>query len=66
MKFIVFGLGIFGKSVSIRLTELGHEVIAIDKNPQRVEQLKEKITHTVCMDSTDREAVLSLPMKELL
>lgn len=64
MKFIVFGLGIFGKSVAIRLTELGHEVIAVDKNPQRVEQLKEKITHTVCMDSTDREAVLSLPMRD--
>src|SRR5690606_2518537 len=64
MKFIVFGLGIFGKSLSVRLTELGHEVIAIDKNPQKVEQLKEKITHTVCMDSTDREAVSALPMKD--
>lgn len=64
MKFIVFGLGIFGKSLSVRLTELGHEVIAIDKNAQKVEQLKEKITHTVCMDSTDREAVSALPMKD--
>src|SRR5690606_26987805 len=29
-----------------------------------VEQLKEKITHTVCLDSTDKEAVSSLPLKD--
>lgn len=64
MKFIVFGLGNFGKALAIRLTELGHEVIGVDENMAKVEQLKEQITHTVCMDCTDRDAVSSLPLKD--
>lgn len=63
MKYIVFGLGNFGKALSLGLTEMGHEVIGVDKNMKRVEQIKEKITHAVCLDSTDREAVESLPLK---
>src|SRR5690606_37798460 len=64
MKFIVFGLGNFGRALAVRLTELGHEVIGIDNNMQKVSKLKEKITHTVCMDCTDKEAVSALPLKD--
>ena len=64
MKFIVFGLGNFGKALAIRLTELGHEVIGVDENMSKVEHLKEQITHTVCMDCTDRDAVSSLPLRD--
>ncbi len=64
MKYIVLGLGHFGKSLAIHLTELGHEVIGADKNIVLVEQLKDKVTHTVCLDSTDKEAVGSLPLKD--
>lgn len=64
MKYIVLGLGHFGRSLAIHLTELGHEVIAADLNLNIVEQLKDKITHTVCLDSTDKEAVSSLPLKD--
>ena len=64
MKFIVFGLGHFGSALAIRLTEMGHEVIGVDNKMSRVEQLKNEITHTVCLNSTDREAVTSLPLKD--
>lgn len=64
MKYIVLGLGHFGKSLAIHLTELGHEVIAADKKLTIVEQLKDKITHTICMDTTDKESVSSLPVKD--
>ena len=64
MKYIVLGLGHFGKSLAIHLTEQVHEVIAVDKKLTIVEQLKDRITHTVCMDSTDREAMSSLPLKD--
>ncbi|PRD51890.1 potassium channel family protein [Sphingobacterium gobiense] len=64
MKYIVLGLGHFGKSLAVHLTELGHEVIAVDKKLAIVEQLKDRITHTVCMDTTDREAMTSLPLKD--
>ena len=64
MKYIIFGLGSFGKSLAIRLTELGHETIGVDSDMQKAEQLKERITHTVCMDCTDKNAVSSLPLKD--
>lgn len=64
MKYIIFGLGSFGKSLAIRLTELGHETIGVDNNMQKVEQLKDRITHTVCMDCTDRNAVSALPLTD--
>lgn len=64
MKFIVFGLGNFGRALAIRLTELGHEVIGVDENMSKVEQLKELITHTVCMDCTNKDAVSSLPLRD--
>ena len=53
MKFIVLGLGNFGSELSIKLTELGHEVIGVDSNMKRVEFLQDSITHTICMDTTD-------------
>lgn len=64
MKYIVLGLGNFGRALAIRLTELGHEVIGVDNRMTKVEQLKEKITHTVCMDSTDADAMSALPLKD--
>lgn len=64
MKFIVVGLGNFGIALASRLTELGHEVIGVDNRMARVEQLKEEITHTVCLDSTDKDAVSSLPLRD--
>ncbi|OOG17643.1 potassium transporter [Sphingobacterium sp. CZ-UAM] len=64
MKYIVLGLGHFGRSLGVHLTELGHEVIGADRSLNIVEQLKDKITHTVCLDTTDREAVSSLPLKD--
>lgn len=64
MKFIVFGLGNFGQALATRLTELGHEVIGVDRSIQKVETLKEKITHTIQMDVTKREAVSALPLKD--
>jgi len=64
MKYIVLGLGNFGRALAIRLTELGHEVIGVDNRMNKVEELKEKITHTVRMDTTDADAMSALPLKD--
>lgn len=64
MKFIIIGLGNFGGSLGAKLTELGHEVFGIDKNMEKVEMIKNKITHAICMDSTDTFAVQSLPIRD--
>lgn len=64
MKFIVIGLGNFGSALSARLTSMGHEVIGIDSNRQKTESYKDVITQTICLDSTNEQALETLPLKE--
>tara|TARA_R110000744_G_scaffold30327_5_gene71796 strand:+ start:433 stop:1119 length:687 start_codon:yes stop_codon:yes gene_type:complete len=64
MKYIVVGLGSFGASLSEKLTEQGNEVIGIDTNMNRVDNYKERISHTICMDATDEFTVSGLPLED--
>jgi trk system potassium uptake protein len=63
MKVIIFGLGNFGLSLAIDLSESGNEVIGVDMQMDRVEQVRDKIAHAVCMDSTNELAYESLPLR---
>lgn len=64
MKYIIVGLGNFGSSLAERLAKKGHEVIGVDSQMGKVEALKERITHTVCLDCTDAQAVTHLPFND--
>jgi trk system potassium uptake protein len=64
MKIIVFGLGNFGMSLSLSLTETGNEVIGIDKQMDKVNLLKDKISHVICMDSTNELGYDAVPLKD--
>lgn len=64
MKIIIIGLGNFGSAVAIKLASLGHEVIGVDSQMQRVENVKDKITYAVSLDCTDAQALKTLPLLE--
>lgn len=64
MKYIVIGLGNFGLSLAEKLTKLGNEVIGIDNSMSKVEAVKEKISHAICMDATDEFTMNGLPFKD--
>lgn len=64
MKYIIVGLGSFGASLAEKLTAHGNEVIGIDKTMAKVDLFKEKISHTICMDSTDEATVSGLPLSD--
>ncbi|UMB53076.1 TrkA family potassium uptake protein [Lutibacter sp. A64] len=64
MKFLIVGLGNFGASLAEKLTNQGNEVIGIDSSMARVDALKEKISHTICMNATDEYTVSGLPLKD--
>lgn len=64
MKYIVIGLGNFGSTLSKALTEMGHEVIAVDNDMKKVNAFKDSITHTICLDSGDKMAMETLPIKD--
>ncbi len=54
-QYIVIGLGNFGYNIAIALSELGHYVLAIDSNRKKIEQIKDRVTHAVIGDATDKE-----------
>ncbi len=64
MKLIVIGLGNFGAALAIRMTELGHEVIGVDSNAHKVEELKDQITSTICMNAEEYHDLKYLPLEE--
>ena len=50
---VVIGLGRFGCAVAQSLLRLGHEVMGMDRDAQRVQLWADRLTHTVEADSTD-------------
>ena len=62
-QYAVIGLGRFGTSVAITLRSLGHEVLAIDSDEERVQKLSEEVTHVVQADTTDENSLHALGLR---
>lgn len=62
-QFIVLGLGRFGSAVATTLVELGHEVLGVDNDEERVDALKDKITQAVQADITEERVLVKLGVK---
>ncbi|MBS3763592.1 MAG: TrkA family potassium uptake protein [Planctomycetes bacterium] len=61
----VFGLGRFGYGLAVRLSELGGDVLAIDANPDPVEQIDERVSRAICLDVTDEFAMQKANVENL-
>ncbi|MGA8941178.1 MAG: TrkA family potassium uptake protein [Thermoactinomyces sp.] len=61
--FAVIGLGRFGKSMAITLHEMGYEVLAIDKDAARVQDMAQIVTHAVEADTTDENVLKALGIR---
>ncbi|MCU4389447.1 TrkA family potassium uptake protein [Acinetobacter courvalinii] len=59
-QFAVIGLGSFGATVALELTQLKHDVIGIDTIKRNVENLADRITHAVIADATDEHVLEEL------
>jgi trk system potassium uptake protein TrkA len=62
-QFIVLGLGRFGSAVATTLVELGCEVLGVDRDSERVNDIKNKITEAVQADISDERALVKLGAK---
>ena len=60
-QFVIIGLGNFGYYLATRLYEMGHEILAIDKDPNRVQEIKDSVTQAVIADGTDRRVITDAP-----
>ena len=58
-RFAIIGLGRFGYLLATKLVAAGNEVIAIDKDRQIVEEIRDQVTLSVATDVTDEEALRS-------
>lgn len=59
-SIMVIGLGRFGTSVASSLVELGHQVLAVDANAERVQSLADELPHVVQADTSDPELLKQL------
>jgi trk system potassium uptake protein TrkA len=64
-QFVVIGLGNFGHYLAINLYKKGHEVVAIDKNADRVAEIKDQVSQAVIADATDRKAMEALGLDKM-
>jgi trk system potassium uptake protein TrkA len=64
-QFAVIGLGNFGFYLATRLYERGHEVLAIDIDSKRVQDIKDHVNRAVVAAATDREAMEALGVKDM-
>lgn len=61
----VIGLGRFGSDLARRLAELGTDVLAVDNNADRVEEMDPLVSRAVCMDATNDHAISKLNLEEI-
>ena len=60
---LLIGLGSFGKNIAIQLNELGHDVMGVDKNEDRVNELIDLVTDAQIGDSTNEAFLRSLGVR---
>ncbi len=56
-EFVVIGLGRFGTAVAKTLVGYGHNVLAIDSDMERVQDLSTSMPHVIQLDATNEDAL---------
>ena len=58
-QFAVFGLGSFGESIALELQKLGCEVVAVDKDMERVKGIADSVSYAMQQISVIRICQIS-------
>ena len=64
-QFAVIGLGKFGMKVALTLSEKGGQVLAVDEDIRKVEEVKDHVAQAVCLDSTDEDAMRAAGLEDV-
>ena len=59
-NILLIGLGRFGRHIALQMNKLGHEVMAVDSNEERVNEILPIVTNAQIGDSTNTEFLKSL------
>lgn len=63
-QYLVIGAGRFGSALATTLYDLGHEVVIVDSDEERIEEVMEHVTHAVILDATEEDALAKLGLSE--
>jgi trk system potassium uptake protein TrkA len=61
---LVIGLGRYGSATAEALHRLGHEVMAVERSPELVQEWSGRLTHVVEADSTNLDALKQIGAQE--
>ena len=64
-QFGVIGLGRFGSAMATTIAELGHDVVGVDGDEERVRQLADVITQAIQLDATDEKALRAAGIQDV-
>lgn len=64
-QFAVLGLGRFGEALAITLSELGCNVIVVDKDADKIQNIANLVTYAVQADVSDINALKSIGLKNV-
>lgn len=64
-KFMIIGLGSFGINLVKTLSKKDVEIIAIDKDEQKVNEIKDIVTQAITMDATSKENLISVGINDV-
>ncbi|MCL6634903.1 MAG: TrkA family potassium uptake protein [Peptococcaceae bacterium] len=62
-QFAVIGLGRFGTSVALTLSKMGYDVLAVDTSEEKVNNIRDYVTHAVQVDAMDEQALKALGIR---
>ena len=62
-SFLIIGMGRFGSSLAVELSNLGHDVLIIDKNEDKIAHIADRVTHAVIGDAKDESVIESLGVR---
>lgn len=64
-RIAIIGLGDFGTNLAKHLTEKGAEVLAIDNDFEKVDEIKDSVAVAVRLDATDEKALKAQGIQEM-
>jgi len=63
-QYIIIGLGNSAIFLARHLTSLGHDVMVVDNNPDKVQDISSSVSQAVVADSTRKKQLSSIPLQK--